>query len=145
MGAASTSLKGFVAGALSVVTIMSAAWWLARSGGYIAATATPLWALEPAVAPLGVPRVLNAAFWGGLWGMVLSLALRNLRGPAFWVAWFLAGAVLVAATAMFIVPTIKGTAIAAITPQRLALSGFLNGMFGLGAAIWLTLLGRGRT
>ena len=144
MGAASIMLKGFVAGALSVVTVMSAAWWLARNGGYLPANATPLWAMAPAVPPLGIPRVLNLAFWGGLWAMVLGLAFRNLRGPAFWFAWLLAGAVLVAATAMFVVPTIKGTAIAAITPQRLALSGFLNGMFGLGAAVWLTLLGRGR-
>ena len=142
MGAAKVMAKGFLAGALSVVTVMSAAWWLARTGGYIPATANPLWALQPAVPPLGVPRVVNSAFWGGVWGMVLSLMFQRLHGAAHWLAWFLAGAVAVAATAIFIVPRIKGLAVPEVTTQRLLLSGFLNGMFGLGAGLWLTILGR---
>jgi hypothetical protein len=143
---ATTAVKGFLAGALSVVTVMSAAWWLTRYAGYIPATAPPLWAMEPTVAPYGVPqvvvpRVINFAFWGGVWGLVLNLLFRGLSGAAYWAAWVLAGAIAVAATAIFIVPTIKGTAIT-LTPQRFMVSGFLNGMFGLGAAIWLTILGR---
>lgn len=134
--------KGFVAGALSVITVMAAAWWLARAGGFLQATANPLWSWTPPVPPWGVPRVLNLMFWGGVWGLVLGLLFQRLAGAAFWVAWFLAGAIAVAGTAIFIVPMIKGTAIRALTAQSLLTSGFLNGMFGLGAALWLTVLGR---
>ena len=143
MSTSMTAVKGFVAGALSVVTVMAAAWWLTRAAGYIPANANPLWSMTPAVPPFGVPRVVNLAFWGGLWGLAFALLFRGLSGAAFWLAWFFAGAIAVAATAIFIVPTIKSIPIRALTPESLAVSGFLNGMFGLGAALWLTLLGRG--
>jgi hypothetical protein len=134
------AVKGFVAGALSVVTVMAAIWWSLRALGHIPANANPLWSWTPAVPPFGVPRVLNSAFWGGVWGAVLALVMGNLRGASYWLAWLLAGAIAVAGTAIFIVPTIKGTPIV-LTPQRFMVSGLLNGAFGLGAAIWLSLFG----
>lgn len=137
-----TAVKGFVAGFLSVVTVMAAAWWLTRAAGFIPPTAPPLWSMVPAVPPFGVPRVLNLAFWGGVWGAGLNLIFRDLSGAGYWLAWFLAGAIAVAGGAIFIVPMIKGLPITNLTPQRFMVSGFLNGMFGLGAAIWLTILGR---
>lgn len=139
-----TAVKGFVAGVLSVVTFMSAAWWLARNLGYIPANAPPLWALQPSVPPLGVPRVANLAFWGGVWGLVLALLFRGLSNAVYWLAWLLAGAIAVGGTAVFIVPTIKGTPIN-VVPMRLIVSAILNGAFGLGTAIWLMILGRART
>lgn len=144
MGTLITPVKGFVAGFLSVVTLMSAAWWLTRETGFIPANAPPLWSMTPAVAPFGVPRVINLAFWGGVWGLVLSVLFRSASGIGYWLAWILAGAIAVAATAIFIVPAIKGLPISTPTPQRLMVSGFLNGMWGLGAAIWLMILGRAR-
>lgn len=144
MNASMTAVKGFVAGFLSVVTVMSAAWWLTREAGFIPANAPPLWSWAPAIPPFGVPRVLNLAFWGGVWALVLSFLFRNLSGIGYWLAWILAGAIAVAATAIFIVPTIKGLPITNLTPQRFMVSGFLNGMWGLGAAIWLMILGRAR-
>ena len=141
---AGKAVMGFVAGALSVVTFMSAAWWLTRAAGYIPATAPPLWAMDPRVAPWGVPRVANFAFWGGVWGLALNLIFGGVRGAGYWLAWFLAGAIAVAGVAIFVVPAIKGQAIATPTVQHLIVSGFLNGVFGLGAAIWLTVFGRGR-
>jgi hypothetical protein len=136
------AVMGFVAGALSVVTFMSAAWLLARAGGYVPANAPPLWAMDPRVAPWGVPRVANLLFWGGLWGLVLNLLFRGLSGVGYWLAWLLAGAIAVAAVAIFVVPAIKGQAFAAPSTQRLMVSGFLNGVFGLGIAIWLQLFSR---
>ena len=69
---------------------------------------------------------------------------RGLSGAGYWLAWFLAGAIAVAAVAIFVVPAIKGLPVATPPMQRLLVSGFLNGMFGLGAAIWLAIFGRGR-
>ena len=137
------AMFGFVVGALSVVTFMSAAWWLTRAGGFIPATAPPLWGLDPRVPPFSVPRVVNLAFWGGVWGLVLNLLFAGLRGAGYWLAWLLAGAIAVAGVAVFVVPAIKGVPFASPTAQRLMISGFLNGAWGLGAAIWLALLGRG--
>lgn len=142
MSTSATVGKGFVAGALSVVTIMSAAWWATRALGYIPANAPPLWVLEPSVAPFGVPRVVNFAFWGGVWGAVLNMLFRSAEGAAYWLAWIAAGAVAVAGTAIFVVPAIKGIPFVMPPLQRFMVSAFLNGMFGLGAAIWLTVLGR---
>lgn len=136
-----TAVKGFIAGALSVITVMAAAWWLTRAAGYIPATANPLWSWTPAVAPFGVPRVINLAFWGGMWGLVLALIFRSLTGAGYWLAWILAGIIAVAGTAIFIVPTIKGEAIRALTTESLLRSAFLNGMFGFGAALWFMILG----
>ena len=95
--------------------------------------------------PFGVPRVINLAFWGGVWGAVLALLFRRMTGAGYWSSWFLVGAIAVSATAIFVVPTIKGTPIRALTPESLLLSGFLNGMFGLGAALWMTVLGRSQS
>lgn len=132
---------GFVAGALSVVTLMAAAWWLTRAAGFIPPNAPPLWAMDPRVAPFGVPRVVNLAFWGGVWGLVLNLLFARIRGPGWWLAWVLAGAIAVAGMAIWGVPAIKGQPLATPTAQRLMISGFLNGAWGLGAAIWSYLLG----
>ena len=137
-----TAIKGFIAGALSVLTFMTAAWWLCRAGGLIPATAPPFWSMTPAIPPLGVPRYLNLIFWGGVWGLVLSLLFQRLSGAGYWLAWLLAGVIAVAGTAMFIVPTIKGEALN-LAPIRFVIFALLHGVFGLGAGIWLAILGRG--
>lgn len=135
------AIIGFFAGLLSVVTFFFAAWALLRAGGMIPATAEPIWSLK-GVPPFGVPRAINLAFWGGVWGLVLNLAFGGLRGAAYWLAWLLAGAIAVSAMAIFGVPLIKGQVIANIPLQRYINSGILNGVFGLGTAIWLRLLAR---
>ncbi len=137
-------IMGFVAGALSVVTVMTAAWWLTQAAGFIPANAPKFWSMTPAIPPFGVPRYINLAFWGGVWGLALNLIFGGLRGAGNWLAWFLAGAIAVAGVAIFVMPAIKGLPINNLTPQRFMVSGFLNGMFGLGTAIWLTIFRRGR-
>ncbi len=140
-----TAAKGFIAGCLSVATVMVAAWLLTRAAGFIPATAPPFWSMTPAIPPFGVPRFLNLIFWGGVWGLFLNLIFARLSGGTYWVAWFLAGAILVAGGAIFVVPLIKSTFNAAsLTQQRFLVSGFINGMFGLGTALWLMIFGRQR-
>ena len=135
------AVMGFVAGALSVVTLFFAAWAAVRAAGFIPPTAPPIWAMD-GVPPFGVPKAINLAFWGGVWGLVLNMIFGGLRGAGYWLAWILAGAIAVAGVAIFVVPAIKGLPIANLTPQRFMISGFLNGIFGLGAAIWLRLVSR---
>jgi hypothetical protein len=141
---AGRAIMGFLAGALSVVTFMTAAWWLTQTAGFIPANAPKFWSMTPPIPPFGVPRYINLVFWGGVWGLALNLLFRGLSGVGYWLAWFLAGAIAVAGVAIYVVPAIKGLPIATPTMQRLLVSGFLNGMFGLGAAIWLAIFGRGR-
>lgn len=135
---------GFIAGALSVFTVMTATWWALRTAGFLPANAPAFWSMEPRIAPFGVPRYLNLAFWGGIWGLVLALLLRGVTGVSYWLAWFLAGAIAVAGVALFVVPAIKGLPVAMPTAQRLMISAVLNGMFALGAGIWLRILSRDR-
>ena len=132
---------GFVAGCLSVVTLFFATWAAMRAGGMIPPDAPPVWSMA-GVAPFGVPRAINLAFWGGVWGLVLNLIFGQLRGASYWLAWIVAGAIAVAGVAIFVVPTIKGLPLPNLTQQRFINSGLINGMFGLGAALWLRLLGR---
>jgi hypothetical protein len=136
-----TAVKGFVAGFLSVVTVMTAAWWLTRAAGFIPPSAPQFWSMTPAIPPFGMPHYVNLAFWGGVWGLVFNLIFHRLSGAGYWLAWILAGAIAVAGTAIFVVPMIKGLPIGNPPLQRYIVSSFLNGMFGLGAAIWLTLVG----
>ena len=137
-----SAIKGFVAGCLAVATFFFAAWWAAQAAGFIPANAPAIWSLDPKVPPFGVPRPVSLVFWGGVWGLVLALLFRELDGAAYWLAWILAGAIAVAAVAVFVVPAIKGAAFAVPPAQRLMVAGFLNGVFGLGAAVWLRVLGR---
>ena len=137
--AVSLAILGFIAGALSVITFMSAGWAIVQGAGFVPASAPALWSWTPPIPPFNVPRVLNLMFWGGVWGLVLALLLSRLSGAASWIAWFLAGAIAVAAGAVFVVPAIKGLPIV-VTPQRLMISAFLNGIYGLGAAAWLSVL-----
>lgn len=122
------------------VTGFVAAWAAARAAGVIPA-AVPVWSMA-GVPPFGVPRAVNLAFWGGIWGAVLAQVFAGMRGAGYWLAWTLAGAIAVTAVAIFVVPAIKGLAIANLTPQRFIIGGLLNGAFGLGAAVWLRLLRR---
>jgi hypothetical protein len=132
---------GFIAGALSTVTFFFAAWAAVQAAGFIPAAAEPVWSLK-GVAPWGVPRAINLAFWGGVWGLVLGLLIGGLRGASYWLAWLLAGVIAVSGVAIFVVPAIKGVAITNLTPQRFMINGLLNGVFGLGAAIWFRVFSR---
>ena len=138
------AMMGFVAGFLSVVTAFFATWAALRAAAIIPAGAPPVWSLDPKIPPFGVPRAINLAFWGGVWGLVLNVIFASSRGAGYWLVWILAGAILVSAMAIWGVPAIKGLPVAQPTSQRMIISAILNGAWGLGAAIWLVVLGRGR-
>src|SRR3954468_10941886 len=83
-----TLLLGFVAGFVAVLVFhQGTAFLLYHVGNDIPAVVSFLGKTPPPfnmapTKPLGVPVVFSQAFWGGVWGMVLTLILVKLRPPA---------------------------------------------------------------
>jgi hypothetical protein len=63
------------------------------------------------VGPLGVPMIVNGAFWCALWGMLMALLWTRLPGGQAWLKGLLFGLIFVQALGNWIlVPLFKGTA-----------------------------------
>jgi hypothetical protein len=93
-------------------------------------------------APFGVPQVLSLAFWGGVWGIPLWLAVRRKRGTNHWLAALAFGAVLPSLVAWFVVLPLKGQPVAGgWKPSLLLLGLLLNGAWGIGTAILMRFAG----
>lgn len=69
---------GFVAAAVAVLIFHQGAMLLLRVVGGVD---WQVWSMER-VEPLGIPAIVNAMFWGGLWGSVFALVWRWLPGGA---------------------------------------------------------------
>lgn len=97
-----------------------------------------------AVGPLGVPQFVSAAFWGGLWGMVLHAVSR--RWPVdfgFVLKCLVFGLVFPTAVAWFVVASIKGLPLAGGFKFNNMLTGLcVNAAWGLGAGVLLALYRR---
>jgi hypothetical protein len=133
-------LLGFVAGALAVFTFHQITIWLLASLG---GGQGNFYSMTP-VAPLGVPQVVNQAFWGGLWGCVFALlAERFPRHWPLWLAGFVFGAIGPTLVGWFVVAPLKNQPIAqGFNPARMWRGPIINGMWGLGAAVFYDLLRR---
>ena len=135
-----TLLLGFAAGFVAVLVFhQGTAFLLYHVGNDIPAVVsvfgktTAPFAMAP-TKPLGVPVIFSQAFWGGVWGMVLTLILVTLRPPAILFSTVF-GALALTAVAVTLVPYLKGlpTWNGAI-PWR----GLLyNGAWGFGVAVML--------
>lgn len=136
---------GFAAGALAVFTFHQITILIMSTAGLIQGQAYSF----QGAPPWGVPRVLNQAFWGGLWGCVFAMFADRLpNGPKGWLAGFVFGLLGPVMVGWFVVAPIKGLPVAAgWVPTRMLNSVIINGMFGVGvAAIWPLLNGKlGRT
>lgn len=42
--------------------------------------------------PFGIPRVFSLAFWGGIWGLVLAIAVTWTKGLGYWLSGLIIGA-----------------------------------------------------
>ena len=95
-----------------------------------------------ATRPFGVPAVLSIAFWGGLWGILFSLAqYRFPQRTGYWVAAFLFGAVLPSLLALMVVLPLKGRPVGGGWGGSLLATAFLiNGAWGVGTGLLLHLL-----
>lgn len=99
-------IVGFIAGSLSVLVFHQLGFSITNSLGLSRAA---IYSFQP-VAPLGVPAILSAAFWGGLWGIAAAFVIPRLParfdGP---VGWILFAGVVVTLVNWFIVLPIKGS------------------------------------
>jgi hypothetical protein len=130
---------GFAAGFLGVLTFHQAMLGVLHWLGLVARAP---WAMEP-TRPLGVPLVVSASFWGGLWGVVFALTVRRPAGLGrYLLAGVLFGAVLPTLVAWFVVAPLKGApAAAGWDPSMMMVGPLVNGAWGLGTALvlWLTV------
>jgi hypothetical protein len=96
-----------------------------------------------ATPPLGVPAVLSLAFWGGLWGIILWLVIARFQGSAsYWLLAIIVGAIAPSLVALFVVLPLKGHPAGGGGKASLIIGALiLNGMWGLGVAIFMRLLG----
>lgn len=90
--------------------------------------------------PFGVPVVVSAAFWGGVWGIPLAFVLARFRGLGYWAAGLLFGALVVTSGAWFVVAPLKGLPLGFdFGAARVVLGLTVNGAWGLGTALLLRL------
>ena len=130
---ASPIIRGFIAGFLAVLIFHQAAVLVLHL-----ASLTPAapWRLTPTW-PLGVPAVLSAAFWGGLWGVAYALLEPRLTARLGWWPGGLAfGAVLPVLVLWFVVLPLKGQPVGGgFAPSGVLLAIVVHAAFGLGTAL----------
>jgi hypothetical protein len=134
----SNLVKAFIAGGLAVLVFQFGLNALLFQMGLSPVKPYPM----APVPPWGVPQTLNAAFWGGLWGVALWLVLRRVwRSPAYWPTAIVLGSLAVSAVLFFVVLPLKGQPPAfGWNPGRVALVLTLHAAFGLGVAVWLRVM-----
>ena len=104
-GALRTVIVGFVAGALGVLVFHQLGFWLSNELGY---TRAVLYNMR-GVPPWGVPTIVSAAFWGGLWGIAAAFLVPRLPGLLGGVlGWILFAAIIVSLVNWFVVFPLKG-------------------------------------
>lgn len=85
--------------------------------------------------PLGVPAVLSAAFWGGVWGIALVLLLRAKPAWPPLIVGAVFGALALTFVALSVVPALRGQPVAFMDPWRWWRGMLLNGAWGVGAVL----------
>jgi len=135
-----TAALGFLAGALATLTFHQIAIGVLNALGVIPSGP---YSLRP-IPPLGVPAVLNLAFWGGVWGIVWALVADRLpRSWPVWLAGLLFGAIAPTLVGWFVVAPLKGQPVAQrFNIARMWIGPLVNGVWGLGTALIYGLLQR---
>jgi hypothetical protein len=137
---------GFAAGFLAVLVFHQGMLGLLHVAGV---TPRAPFGMEP-TKPLGVPVVLSAAFWGGVWGIPLTLLLARMppRGAGYWLTALLFGAFALTLVAVVVVGPLKHQATAPAGQARMLATGLLvNAAWGIGTALflWIFALRGGRS
>ena len=143
---APTLFMAFIAGFLAVPVFHQGLYASLYYGGIIPPAAPPApsnapWDMQP-VPPLGVPRILSSSFWGGVWAIVLWPLLSGLTGAAYWLAWFIVGGLALTTVFFLVVMPLKGQKMP-LSATRFAVGCALNGVWGVGTALFLRVLGGG--
>lgn len=128
-------ILAFVAGFAAVLLFHQPVLALLHALGVTGAMPYPM---RP-VPPLGVPQVVSQAFWGGVWGVILSFVAPFFpRGIGYWVAAILFGAVVLSSVAWLVVAPLKGLPVAGGgRPAAIVTALAVNGAWGFGTALLL--------
>lgn len=135
----------FAAGFVAVLVFHQGIYALLYAAGVVPPSRPPApsnapWAMER-VPPLGVPRVISSAFWGGVWAVVLWPILGGLSGAAYWLAWLVVGGVALTLVFFFVVQPAKGEK-GSFSVTRFAGGFLLNAAWGVGVALFMRLAGQ---
>lgn len=134
-------LFAFLAGFVATLVFHQGLFTLFWLGGLVEAAPYNM----AATAPLGVPKVLSLAFWGGVWGLPAWLVIRRAEGAMYWVAALLFGGFGPSLVALSIVFPLKGMAFMGGWDPRVMLGAFLlNAAWGIGVAVVMRLAGQHR-
>ena len=143
-------IGAFIAGVIGVLIFHQIALWILSLVGVLPNVA---YNFSTPTKPLAVPVVLSAAFWGGVWAILMSWLMRGKQGAAYWWFAILFGAIVVTLGAWFLVPWIKG-ALGVTGPAATTVLGrpltitiivgpIVNGAWGFGTLLVLKMLPAG--
>lgn len=134
-------LIAFIGGFLSVLIFHQPMLAILKAAAFAPEKLIP-YAMTPTT-PLGIPRTFSLAFWGGIWGLVLAIALTWTRGLSYWLSGFILGALFPSIVNWFIVLPLKGEPVGGGWAfPGVATALIINGIWGLGTALLFRLLGR---
>lgn len=137
---ATRALFGFLAAAISVLVFHQAMWAALHLLNLPGLGMPPPYPTDP-IPPLGVPRILNLCFWGGLYGILFGLALPRLTAP-LWLCGLGLG-IIAAIVGLIVVPAVKGLPVGGGWMwQSWAKSLLINGCWGVGVGLILPLIMR---
>ncbi|MHA6491646.1 hypothetical protein ACX0MV_00200 [Pseudomonas borbori] len=93
-------------------------------------------------APLGVPALVSASFWGGVWAVVMLLVLRwDAAKPQPWLKALLFGGIALTTVALLVVFPLKGMGLdPAKLPGRFLIGFLVNAAWGVGTLIFARTL-----
>ena len=132
---------GFVSGAVSVLLFHQVIAALLHAIGI---TPRAPYSMQP-TQPLGVAQLWSIVFWGGVWGVVLAVALRKFADSALVIAATIFGALFPSLVAWTLVASMKGQPLfAGGAPKALMVGLLVNAAWGLGTGTGLALFGRRR-
>lgn len=133
-------IKAFIAGFVATLTFHQGLLWALSQ---LQVLSTTVWRMDP-VAPLGVASVISLALWGGLWGIVIWLLIRNALAAGYYVGAVILGATLPTLVALTLVPLARGGSVDAmvggLTLDHAAIGLAVNGAFGLGVAVFMRIM-----
>jgi hypothetical protein len=132
---------GFVAGVLAVLLFHQGMVGLLNLLG---ALPNPPFQLRP-LPPFGVPQLVSACFWGGVWGIVAAaIAAARPGWSPIWIG-LAVGGVACVLVGFTIVAGLRGQPLmAGMEPGRWWRSVAINGTYGLGLGLFLLVARRAR-
>ncbi len=104
MGLFIQAAKGFAAAALVVLTVNQVIIFALDFIGFIERRA---WSITPSP-PWGVPTLLNAMFWGGLWGALFAVFYTEIPGQEAWLKGLIFGWIIFIFSNCLVLPLVKG-------------------------------------